>query len=116
MDHENCLFCKIINKNIPSELVYEDDFVIGFRDLHPQAKEHYLFINKIHSDDVNDMMASNPEQITQIYQGIKSFTESNQIDENGFRVVTNLGPNGGQTVFHTHFHLLCGEKLRGFGS
>lgn len=109
----DCIFCKIISGDIPSEKVYEDDFVVGFKDLNPLAKIHNLFIHKEHSSNVNDMPS---EQIAQIYKAISSFTKDCNLSSDGFRVVTNIGAHGGQTVFHTHFHVLGGEQLAGFGS
>jgi histidine triad (HIT) family protein len=113
MSNTNCLFCKIARGEIPSKNIYEDDFVLGFVDLHPQAKLHYLFIHKDHSKNINEM---NDENLTQIFVAIKKFTISASLDHEGFRVVSNVGKNGGQTVFHTHFHVLAGEKLGTFGS
>lgn len=112
----DCLFCKIINNEIPANKVYEDEKVLGFVDINPMAKEHYLFIHKVHSENVNEMMGNDPSQAVDILQAIKSFTESNHLVNDGFRVVTNLGKNAGQTVFHTHFHVLGGERLGKFGA
>ena len=114
MSHADCIFCKIIKCQIPADIVYENEQVIGFRDLHPQAKLHYLFIHRQHSQNVNEM-SGNPKQLQDIFQAIKDFTETEQLDTTGFRIVTNLGLHGGQTVFHTHFHVLAGEKLGSFG-
>ncbi|EQC51915.1 histidine triad nucleotide-binding protein [Bacteriovorax sp. DB6_IX] len=112
----DCLFCKILAGEIPSSKVYEDEKVVGFKDIQPQAKEHYLFIHREHTANVNEISENSPEQLADIFQGISKFTKSNELEKNGFRVVTNLGPHGCQTVFHTHFHVLGGEQLRGFGS
>lgn len=108
----DCLFCKIIAGEIPSEKVYEGNHVIGFKDLHPQASEHYLFIHRSHSKNVNEMDSA---QLTEVFAAIKEFTQKNSLEEDGFRVVTNINKHAGQTVFHTHFHVLGGEQLRGFG-
>jgi len=112
----DCIFCKIISGDIPSDKIYEDDNVLGFRDLNPLAKVHNLFIHKSHSSNVNDMASSNPAQLADVYQAISNFSKESDLEKEGFRVVTNVGPNAGQTVFHTHFHVLGGEKLGGFGS
>ena len=112
----DCLFCKIIKGEIPSEKIYENDHVLGFKDIVPMSKEHYLFIHKEHTRNVNEIADENPEQLAHVFAAISSFTKNSGLIENGFRVVTNLGPNAGQTVFHTHFHVLGGEQLRGFGS
>ena len=111
----DCLFCKIIQGSIPSTKVYEDDKVFGFVDINPMAKEHFLFIHKDHSTDINQLTDENPDQLVDLFKAIKSFTTSNSLSRDGFRVVTNQGVNGGQSVFHTHFHVLGGEQLRGFG-
>lgn len=112
----DCIFCKILKGEIPSTRVYEDEKVIGFKDLNPLAKEHYLFIHREHTENINELSSSNPEQLTDVFQAISTFTKESGLSESGFRVVTNQGANGGQTVFHTHFHVLGGEKLAGFGS
>ena len=113
---KDCLFCKIIKGDIPSEKVFENDNVLGFKDIFPQAKEHYLFIHKRHSTNINEMTSQSTDQLSDIFRSISKFTkESNLVDE-GFRVVTNSGLFGGQTVFHTHFHILGGEQLKGFGA
>ncbi|MFT6068214.1 MAG: histidine triad (HIT) family protein [Bacteriovoracaceae bacterium] len=110
---KDCLFCKMIEGEIPCEKVFENKEVLGFKDIYPQAKEHYLFINKIHSNNVNEM---EPIHTAQIFSAIKEFTTSNDLEKDGFRVVTNLGVNGRQSVFHTHFHVLGGETLGSFGT
>ena len=112
----DCLFCKIIKGDIPSEKVFENESVIGFKDIQPSAKEHYLFIHKEHSANVNELISEDPDQVIEIYEAIAEFTTEKGLDKTGFRVVTNVGPDAGQTVFHTHFHLLGGEKLKGFGA
>lgn len=112
---DNCLFCKIIKGEIPSTKVYEDDHVLGFVDIYPQAKTHLLFVHKVHTSNINEM-ADEPCTVGEVFTAIKKFTTSAGLTKNGFRVVTNLGPEAGQTVFHTHFHVLGGEKLGRFGS
>ena len=111
---KDCLFCKIFKGEIPSSKVYESSNVIGFKDLHPLAPIHALFIHKEHSHNVNSMSDS-PEQIAEVFQAIKKYTTEAKLEQDGFRVVTNIGPHGGQTIFHTHFHVLAGAQLRGFG-
>lgn len=111
----DCLFCKIIQGKIPATKVYEDEFVLAFKDLYPQAKDHYLFIHKVHSQDILDMTQIDPNQVSAIFRGISNFIQNCDLKENGFRTVTNCGKDAGQVIFHTHFHVLGGEKLRGFG-
>lgn len=112
---EDCLFCQIIAGKIPSKKVYEDDNVYAFEDIHPMAKTHWLFIHKNHTKDISEMAAS-PEQLEQLFGAITKVAKAEGLDQTGYRVVTNLGTNGGQTVFHTHFHVLGGERLGRFGA
>lgn len=112
---DQCLFCQIFEGKIPAKKIYEDDKVIGFEDIHPQAKIHWLFIHKKHTKDFLEM-AQDPQQITDIFQAIARAAKEHRIDHSGCRVVTNQGVDGLQSVFHTHFHVLAGEKLSGFGA
>ena len=109
----DCLFCKIIAGEIPSKKVFENDKIYAFEDISPMAKDHYLFVSKTHTENVNE---TSTELISDIYSGIKEFTRDKNLESSGFRVVTNVNQHGGQTVFHTHFHVLGGEQLKGFGS
>ncbi len=112
----DCLFCKIINSEIPSEKIFENEFVYGFKDINPMAKEHYLFIHKEHTKNINDISMNNPNQFADIFSAIREFTQNNDLEKNGFRTVSNVNAHGGQTVFHTHFHVLGGEQLKSFGA
>ncbi len=112
----DCLFCKIVKGDIPSTKVFENSSVYAFQDLHPQAKEHLLFVHKEHTCDVNDMSENKPVHFSDVFLAIRDYTTEKNIDKKGFRVVSNLGSDAGQTVFHTHFHVLFGEKLGRFGS
>lgn len=112
---DNCLFCKIIKSEIPSSKIYEDENVYGFVDIYPQAKTHLLFIHKSHTANINEM-ADDTQAVAAVFKAIQTYTRDVGLDKGGFRVVTNLGPEAGQTVFHTHFHVLGGEKLARFGS
>lgn len=112
----DCLFCKIIAGEVPSKKVYEDEKVFAFEDIYPQAKNHWLFIHKEHTKNVNEMANEKPDQLLDLFKAISIVTKDKDVVEEGYRVVTNNGPAAGQTVFHTHFHVLSGEKLKGFGS
>lgn len=112
---DNCLFCKIFKGEIPATKIFESENVVGFVDLYPQAKKHYLFIHKNHTGNVNEM-AFDASTIVDVYKAISEFTKKEQLDQSGFRVVTNTGKHAGQTIFHTHFHVLGGEQLGHFGS
>lgn len=112
----DCIFCKIVKGEIPSTKVHEDDKVIGFKDLRPQAEKHYLFIHKKHTTDIADLMIHDPDQIKDIHRALIHFAKADGMDKDGYRVVSNKGSFAGQTVFHTHLHLLGGEPLGHFGS
>lgn len=111
---DQCLFCKIINGEIPSTLAFETDKVYAFHDIIPQAKTHVLVVHKTHTVNVNEM-AQDLQALSEVFSAIKDFTHNSGLEKTGFRIVTNCGPHAGQTIFHTHFHLLGGEPLGGFG-
>ena len=104
----DCIFCKIINKDIPSSKVFENEHVYAFKDINPQAKHHILVIPKKH---VSSIIDADTETLNNIFSAIKDITITENINNSGFRIVTNNGPDAGQTVFHLHFHLIGGEKL-----
>jgi len=107
----NCLFCKIIAGEIPSTKVYEDDRVLAFLDISPAAPVHVLVIPKEHITSAADITAENSSVIAHIFEVIAKIAKEKGIDGDGFRVVSNAGEHGGQTVHHLHFHILGGEKL-----
>ena len=106
----NCLFCKIIAGDIPSTKVYEDDLILAFRDIAPQAPTHILVIPKAHMDDCNAVTAENSSVIAHIFTVIPQIAKAEGL-ESGYRVVSNCGSDAGQTVQHLHFHILGGKKL-----
>ena len=107
---ENCLFCKIIAGDIPSTKVYEDDSVLAFRDIAPQAPTHILVIPKTHLGSVNDINAANSGVVSHIFEIIPQIAAAEGLT-NGYRVVSNCGADAGQTVHHLHFHILGGKQL-----
>lgn len=108
---EDCIFCKIINKQIPSEIIYEDSEIIAFKDIEPVAPVHVLVVPKKHISSVMDLSDEDQALIGKIYLSIQKLAVELGIEKDGFRVVTNCGENAGQTVKHIHFHLLGGKKL-----
>ena len=106
----DCLFCKIIKGIIPSTKVYEDDLCYAFRDIAPQAPTHILVVPKEHIDSVNGITAENSAVVAHIFQVIPAIAKAEGL-ANGYRVVSNCGPDAGQTVFHLHFHILGGKAL-----
>lgn len=108
----DCIFCKIAQGEIPSTKVYEDDQVLAFRDLDPQAPEHVLIIPKKHLESVLALKAEDRDLAAHILtEVVPEIARSLNIDASGFRLVTNTGADGGQTVGHLHFHLLGGRSL-----
>ena len=107
---ENCLFCKIIAGDIPSNKVYEDDSILAFRDINPQAPVHILVVPKVHIQDTDGISAENSQLIAHIFEVIPQIAKAEGL-ANGYRVATNCGPDSGQMVPHLHFHLLGGRQL-----
>lgn len=106
----DCLFCKIVEGEIPSKKVYEDDMCLAFYDIEPQTPVHVLIVPRVHIGSVNDINAENSKYAAHIFEIIPAVAEKLGL-ENGYRVITNCGEDGCQSVKHLHFHLLGGEKL-----
>ena len=104
-----CIFCKIVNKEIPSNPVLEDDNFLAFHDINPKAPVHILVIPKIHVDSFNEVSAETMSLMTPFIQEV---AKKVGISESGYRVITNVGENGGQEVQHLHWHILGGAKLK----
>lgn len=107
----NCIFCKIVNKEIPSDIIYEDDKVVAFNDANPQSPIHFLVIPKEHISSANYLNEENVSLISHIFLIINKLVKEKGLDEDGYRIVNNCGKLGGQTVNHIHFHLLSGRQL-----
>lgn len=108
---DDCLFCKIIKGEIPSEKVYEDDEILAFKDIHPVAPVHILVIPKKHIDSIAMLEKQDEPLVGRIYSVINKIAEEQGVKEDGFRVIVNCGRDGGQEVMHLHFHILAGAKL-----
>ena len=108
--NENCLFCRIISGDIPSAKVYEDEYVCAFRDINPQAPVHVLVVPKVHIASAADVSAENSLYVARCFEAIAKIAAAEGL-ENGYRVITNCGEDGGQSVMHLHFHLIGGVKL-----
>ena len=106
----DCLFCKIVSGDIPSTKVYEDETVLAFRDIAPMAPTHILVIPKCHIPSVAGVTAENSAVVAHIFEVIPQIAEKEGL-ANGYRVVSNCGPDAGQTVNHLHFHILGGREL-----
>jgi histidine triad (HIT) family protein len=107
----DCIFCKIIKKEIPSKIVYEDENIIGFEDINPQAPVHILIIPKEHIPMINDIRDNHIKLIGDMIFVAKKLAKEKGISETGYRLVFNNGENAGQEVFHIHLHLLGGRKF-----
>ncbi len=107
----DCLFCKIINNEIPSTKIYEDEKVLAFNDINPQSPVHILIIPKKHITSMNDFDETNIDILSHIFLVIKSIAKDKGLKEKGYRIVNNCGEQGGQTVDHIHFHLLGGRNM-----
>ena len=104
-----CLFCKIVNKEIPSNSILEDDNFLAFHDINPKAPLHILAIPKIHIESFNEVSGSTMDAMTIFIQKV---VKEVKIDKDGYRIITNIGENGAQEVKHLHFHILGGAKLK----
>ena len=109
----DCLFCSIIKGEIPSQKVYEDDKILAFRDIDPQAPVHVLVIPKQHIKWAWDLNAENSWIVAYIFEKIPLIAKELGVDEAGFRIVNNCGDDGCQSVKHLHFHILGGTQLNG---
>ena len=106
----DCIFCKIVSGDIPSTKVYEDDKVLAFRDINPEAPVHVLVIPKEHIESADKISIDNSAIVAHIFEEIPNIAASAGLT-NGYRIITNIGEDAGQTVPHLHFHILGGAKL-----
>lgn len=109
----DCIFCKIVNKEIPAKIIYEDDLVIGFDDIHPKAAHHKLIIPRKHFDTLNDIEKQDINLAGHLLLTAQHLAKQLDIAEDGYRVVMNVNKGGGQIIFHVHLHLL-GGKITGW--
>ena len=107
----DCLFCKIIKGEIPSNKVYEDDEILAFKDINPAAPIHILVIPKKHITSLAHLEKEDEAIVGRIYDVINKIAEEQGVKEKGYRVIVNCGKDGGQEVMHLHFHLLAGKQL-----
>ena len=109
----DCLFCKILAGEIPSDKVYEDDKMYVFKDIYPKADIHLLAIPRVHIESLNEVSDEHDEIMTHMLKQLPKLAKEQGLDD-GFRTIINTGPGGGQVVFHLHMHLLGGSNLPGF--
>lgn len=108
----DCLFCKIVAGDIPAKKVYEDERILAFNDIRPQAPVHILVIPKVHKATLLEFEETDKDSIGGIFLAINQIAKEKGLAEDGFRVVVNCGKKAGQEVFHIHFHLLGGRSMQ----
>lgn len=109
---DNCLFCKIINGDIASKKVYENEHIIAFNDIDPKAPIHILVIPKKHIRSINELNSSDINLAGEIILAAKKIAKDQGVDSKGFRVVFNTNDDGGQTVYHIHMHIMGGRQMQ----
>ncbi len=107
----DCIFCKIVSGDIPGDVMYEDDNVLAFRDLSPQAPVHFLVIPKKHISTINDIEDADTLLMGQLFQAAKQLAAQEGMDESGYRCVMNCNDDGGQTVHHIHLHVMGKRQM-----
>lgn len=112
---DDCLFCKIVERTIPSDIVYEDDTLLAFNDISPQAPTHVLIVPKTHIATINDLTVDEAELVGKMVLRAQSLASGRGIADAGYRLILNCNSEGGQTVYHVHMHLLGGRQLRVLG-
>jgi histidine triad (HIT) family protein len=108
---DNCIFCKIAAGTIPGQIVYQDEIVVAFQDINPQAPHHYLLIPRKHLATTLDLSGDDAEMLGRIFQTAGEIARKQGFAEDGFRIVNNCNAAGGQVVWHLHFHLLGGRDM-----
>ena len=108
---DDCLFCKIVAGTVPADVVHRDDQVVAFRDINPQAPTHILLIPTTHYENAGEIAADDPQALAALVTTARTLAEAEGIDRSGYRIVTNTGAEAGQSVFHTHLHVLGGREM-----
>ena len=108
---QDCVFCKIVERQLPSTVVYEDDKVMAFNDINPVAPVHVIIIPKAHIANVNELTESNASVMGDIHHAAGKIAEKLRVADKGYRLINNCCADAGQTVFHLHYHLIAGVKL-----
>jgi histidine triad (HIT) family protein len=110
--NDTCLFCKIINGELQATIVHRDDQVTAFRDLNPAGPTHILIVPNRHIDSLNEMRPEDKPLVGHMIFTAKQLAMQEDIAEGGYRLILNTGPDGGQTVFHMHLHLIGGQRMK----
>jgi histidine triad (HIT) family protein len=108
----DCLFCKIVQKQAPSTILYQDDHLTAFRDIQPVAPVHILIVPNKHIASINDLSPEDELLTGRLFTLIRDLAAQEGISSSGYRIISNTGPDAGQAVFHLHFHLIGGQRMR----
>ncbi len=108
----SCVFCKIVAAEVSAEIVFRDEQVTAFRDIHPVAPTHILLVPNRHIESVGALEAEDEQLIGHLFTVARKLAQDEEISKGGYRLITNTGVNGGQTVFHLHVHLIGGQRMR----
>ena len=109
---DSCLFCKIVSKEAKATIVYSDEQVTAFRDIRPVARTHILIVPNKHIESVNTLEIEDEQLVGHIFTVANQLAKQEGIDKDGYRLITNTGINGGQTIFHLHVHLIGGQRMK----
>jgi histidine triad (HIT) family protein len=109
---DSCIFCKIVNKEVKSTILHQDDQVTAFRDIRPVAPTHILIIPNKHIESLNELVDDDKTLIGHMFVIARQVAAQEGIHKGGYRIIVNTGPDGGQTVFHLHLHLIGGQRMR----
>ncbi len=109
---DSCIFCKIVSKEASAEIVYRDEQATAFRDMHPVAPTHILIVPNQHIESVGTLEVEDEPLMGYLFTVARKLAEEEGISKGGYRLITNTGANGGQTVFHLHVHLIGGQRMR----
>ena len=109
---DSCVFCKITNNEIQSKIVYRDEQVTAFRDIHPVAPTHILIVPNRHIESINRLKSEDEALVGHMFTVASQIAAEEGIADSGYRIITNTGANGGQTVFHMHLHLIGGQRMK----
>jgi histidine triad (HIT) family protein len=107
----DCVFCKIARREVPAEILHESDTIVAFRDLDPKAPSHILLIPKIHLESIAEVTEADGPMLADLFRAAAHLAQTEGIAASGWRLVTNVGTDGGQSLFHLHFHMLGGRQM-----
>jgi histidine triad (HIT) family protein len=109
---DGCLFCKIVSRQAPGQILYQDEQVTAFRDIHPVAPTHVLVVPNRHIASINDITPEDESTLGHLFSIARLIAEQEKINQSGYRLIVNSGANAGQAVFHLHLHVIGGQRMR----